>query len=416
MVHGTLRILALVLLWVALILLTDAAPVTLPGGGFITVSSTVDYAGILILGPVPTAIAEFVATLILQIGIQRRPLHKALFNASAFAGTVIVAGWVFRLLGGTVGVAPAFPEIIVPLLGCGLTYFALNTLMVSFVIALSQGRNAWHVWQVNYIWTIFHMVASLPFGAAIAVVHSALGIGGVLLFVVPLLLARYTFKLYVDTKKDLLDFAAVLAGVIDEFDPYTRKHSQRVGRLSAMLARELGLPERQVERIEYSGLLHDIGKIKMSQRDLIMKPGRLTPEEWAIIREHPDLGADLLERVGALRTLGPIVRFHHERMDGRGYHSLPAGDLPLGARIVTVADAFDAMTTNRVYRGARSIEAAIEEIRRHAGTQFDPGVVAALDRLMARGEIRVDSAATEPEPELLARPAVVNAGLASSGS
>ena len=398
----------LALLWLALILMTDAAPVTLPGGGFITVSSTVDYAGILILGPVPTALAEFAATLILELGVQRKPLHKALFNASAFSGTVILAGWVFQLLGGVPVATPTFPCIIAPLAGIGLTYYALNTVLISCVIALSQRRKAWHVWQVNYIWTIFHMVASLPFAAAIAVVYQALGVWGVLLFVIPLLLARYTFKLYVDTKRDLLDFASVLAGVIDEFDPYTRKHSQRVGRLSAQIARDMGLLERQEELVEYSGLLHDIGKIKMSQRDVILKPGRLNDEEWAIIREHPDLGADILEQVGSFRRLGPIVRYHHERMDGRGYHDLPAAEYPLGARIVTVADAYDAMTSDREYRRALGREHALAELRRNAGTQFDAQVVAALERVLTREDA---APAPVPDGETLSRPGVVNAGL-----
>ncbi len=398
-------------LWFALIFFTDAAPVNLPGGGFITVSSTVDYAGILILGPVPTALAEFAATLVLQLGVQRRPFHKAIFNASAFAGTVLAAGWAFRLLGGVPGAPLAFPHILVPLLGMGLTYYGLNTMIVSFVIALSEGRRVWQVWQVNYIWTIFHMVASLPFGAAIAVAYRSLNVWGVVLFVLPLLLARYSFKLYIETKRDLLDFAGVLAGVIDEFDPYTRKHSQRVSVYSARIAREMGLSEREVERVEYGGLLHDIGKIKMSQRDLILKPGRLTPAERARISLHASLGAEILERVRAFQPLAPLVRYHHERMDGMGYHKLPARELPMGARIVMAADAFDAMTSDRVYRKALTLADSLAELRRCAGTQFDASVVAAIERLVGRGELTTGDEVPAAEPEPLTRPGLVNAGL-----
>jgi putative nucleotidyltransferase with HDIG domain len=401
----------LLLLWLALILITDAAPVNLPGGGFITVSSTLDYAGILILGPVPTAVAEFASTLVLQLGVQRRPVHKAVFNACAFAGTVMVAGWVYGILGGVPGQPLDFPHVLLPILGMGMSYYALNTMIVSLVIALSEGRKTWQIWQVNYIWTIFHMVASLPFGAALAVAYFGLGTWGVVLFIFPLLLARYSFKLYIETKRDLLDFAGVLAGVIDEFDPYTRKHSQRVSRYSANLARELGLSEREVERVEYGGLLHDIGKIKMSQRDLILKPGRLTPEERQRICLHAGLGADILERVRAFRRVAPLVRYHHERLDGRGYHNLPAKDLPLGARIVMTADAFDAMTSDRVYRKALTLEDSLAEMRRCAGEQFDPEVVVALERLVRRGEIVVGEGVAPAEPEPLARPGLVNAGL-----
>ena len=400
-----------ILLLAALILVTDAAPVTLPGGGYITVSSTVDYAGILILGPIPTALAEFVATLVLQVGCQRRPFQKSAFNAAAFAGTVLVAGRVFQLLGGVPGEALAFPQSLVPILGMGLAYYTLNTLIVSTVIALSERRRMWQVWQINYVWTIFHMVASLPFGAALAVAFRALGVWGVVLFVLPLLLARYSFKLYAEAKRDLIDFAGVLAGVIDEFDPYTSLHSHRVSRYAGQIGREMGLPERAVEKVEYGGLLHDIGKIKTSQRELILKPGPLTREEMDHVSLHAGLGADILERVRAFRPVAPLVRFHHERLDGNGYHRLPNRELPLGARIVMVADAFDAMTSDRVYRKAFTLEKALAELRRCTGSQFDPAVVQALERLVSRGEIKVGTptlpAAVEPEP--LARPELVGA-------
>lgn len=400
----------LALLWLALIIGTDAAPVNLPGGGFITVSSTVDYAGILILGPVPVAFAEFIATVVLQLGVQRKPLHKVLFNAATFSGTVLVAGWVYLVLGGTVGGPLDFPQALVPIVGMGVTYYALNTTLVSLVLALSERRKAWQIWQVNYIWTIFHMVASLPFGAALAVAHAALGVWGVLLFVLPLMLARYVFKLYTEAKRDLVDFAGVLAGMIDEFDPYTCMHSQRVSRYSAQIAREMGLSEREVERAEVAGLLHDIGKISVTQRELVLKPGPLTPEERKRVNQHADIGAEILDRVRAFRHLAPMVRYHHERMDGDGYHGLPEDEVPLTSKVVMVADAFDAMTTDRVYRPALGLAAAVQELERHNGTQFHPPAVAALIRLIERREVRVDAHAPEAT-EVLAHPEVVNASV-----
>ena len=401
--------------WLGLILLVDAAPVKMPGGGFITVSSTLDYAGILVLGPVPTALAEFAATLVLQVGVQRRPLRKAVFNAFTFAGTVLAAGFVFTALGGTPGVVPGVGRLVAPLLGMGVVYYGLNSLLVSWVIALAENRNPWHIWQVNYIWTVFHMVASLPFAAALAVGYHAMGIFGVILFALPLLLARYSFKLYIDTKQDLLDFATVLAGVIDEIDPYTRKHSQRVARYAGLLAREMGLPEREVEKIEYAGLLHDIGKIKTVHRELLFKPAKLSPEERGRMAHHAAMGADILERVRAFRGVAPIVRHHHERSDGTGYPDGLRGDrTPVGARIVLVADAFDAMTSDRVYRRALPLDVAIAELHKHTGAQFDARVVAALKRLIGKGEIRVGDRGSIPASEAHARPDLVNAGLARS--
>src|SRR5262249_25105994 len=153
--------------------------------------------------------------------------------------------------------------------------------------------------------------------------------------------------------------------------------------------------------VETCGLLHDIGKIAVSQRDIVQKPGPLTEEERARVALHADLGAEILGKVAAFRSLAPIVRLHHERMDGLGYHRLLPGDVPIEARIVTVADAFDAMTSDRVYRRALTLEAAVAELDRHAGRQFDPTVVRALHRLLERGEIEVGEAA----PAEPARPA-----------
>jgi putative nucleotidyltransferase with HDIG domain len=293
----------------------------------------------------------------------------------------------------------------------GVVYHALNTGLVSVVIALSEGRATWRVWQVNYVWTVLHMVAALPFGAAIATAYQSLGLWGLVLFVAPLLLARYTFQLYLETKRDLIDFAGVLAGLIDEFDPYTCRHSQRVSRYAALLAREMGLPERTVEEAEYSGLLHDIGKIAISQRDIVQKPGPLNDEERARVALHADLGADILGRVRAFRRFSPVVRFHHERMDGRGYHRLPGSQVPSISRIVMVADAFDAMTTDRVYRNALRLEDAVAELDRHAGRQFDVRVVQAFHRLLDRGAVPIHDEAPVLVPESLHRPGLVNAGI-----
>jgi putative nucleotidyltransferase with HDIG domain len=293
----------------------------------------------------------------------------------------------------------------------GIAYYVLNTTMVSLVIALSEARKAWRIWQVNYLWTVLHMVGALSVAVTLTVVYHEVGAWGVVLFVVPLWLARHTFTLYTESKRDLIDFAGVLAGVIDEFDPYTCQHSQRVSRYAGQLARELGVSEREVERAECAGLLHDLGKISGSQRDLVLKPGPLTPEERARACLHADIGADILDRVRAFENLAPVVRYHHERMDGRGYHNIPANDVPFTAKVVMVADAFDAMTSDRVYRKALSLSEALEELDRHAGTQFDRGVVLALNRLIDRGEIRIKEGTPQHEVEEFARPGMVNAGL-----
>ena len=391
-----LRLWPVLLFWLVLTIVTDMTPVPLPGGGYITVASTLDYAGILILGPVATAWVEVVNTLILQLFVQKKPAYRALFNAANFGLTVLAAGAVYHALGGTTGRAPALPGDLLPLFAMGLTYFLMNTGIVSVVLSLTERKNVWRVWQVNFLWTIFHMLASLPVGVAIAVVHHSLSVWGVCLFVAPLLLARYSFKLYTDMKRDLFDFVRVLTGVIDEFDPYTRQHSLRVAGYAVQIARGMQLPEYEVESIEFAALLHDFGKIKHEHRELLLRPGALTPEEKRAMAEHAVSGAAMAAQIRSLRKISEIVLSHHEKFGGGGYpRGMSGTQIPLGARILNVADAFDAMTSDRVYRKALPVERALDELRRGAGTQFDPDVVVCFTRLIEQERAE---AAPQPEP------------------
>ena len=167
-------------------------------------------------------------------------------------------------------------------------------------------------------------------------------------------------------------------------DPYTRAHSERVGRLAALTARELGAPAPRVDAVQLGGTLHDIGKLAVPTR-LLRKNGPLTAEERGVVQRHPEDGDGVLRGIDVLAEARAAVLHHHERLDGTGYpYGLSGGRIPEVARIVAVADAFDAMTSTRSYRPARPAEAALTELHRCAGTQFDPIMVAALDRVLAR--------------------------------
>ncbi len=198
--------------------------------------------------------------------------------------------------------------------------------------------------------------------------------------------------------------ALVLGDVVEADDGYTGEHSRGVVRLAIDLARELGLDAERRRRVEFAALLHDVGKIAVP-KEIINKPGALDDGEWAIIRTHTVEGQRMLERIGGLMSdVGEIVRASHERWDGTGYPDGLAGEeIPFEARIVAACDAFNAMTTNRSYRRAMPERAALEELRDNAGTQFDPRVVAVLERLIGD---RVQAAVARPReyaPELWAR-------------
>lgn len=184
--------------------------------------------------------------------------------------------------------------------------------------------------------------------------------------------------LYEDQQAMFLGTLEALTTSIDAKDPYTCGHSQRVAYLASALAERAGLPKDQVERIHIAGLVHDVGKIGVSEA-VLCKPGRLTDEEFDLIKKHPEIGRQILADIPLLGDVLPGVMHHHERYDGRGYPHRLAGDaIPLMARIIGLADAFDAMSSNRTYRAAMNRERVLDELRKGAGTQFDPALVGAF--------------------------------------
>lgn len=180
------------------------------------------------------------------------------------------------------------------------------------------------------------------------------------------------------TRDEQLKLLRALAADLERGEPYTHGHSQRVARHAYMIARVMQLPRKQREKIRLAGLLHDIGKLRVP-REVLNKPGRLTEQEFAIVQGHPGSGADMVQMLGDDELTG-IIRYHHERMDGTGYpEQRAASAIPLGARIIAVADTFDAITSRRPYRDAQKHQVALEIMRREAGTQLDADVVAAFD-------------------------------------
>jgi putative nucleotidyltransferase with HDIG domain len=186
----------------------------------------------------------------------------------------------------------------------------------------------------------------------------------------------------------------MLAGAVDEKDPYTRGHSDRVTRYSVLIAKELALPEEEIEKIRIAAQLHDVGKIGIEDR-ILKKPGALTPDEYEIMKTHTTKGAAILRPVEMLKEMIPGIELHHESLDGRGYpHGLKGDEIPLAPRIIMVADCFDAMTTNRPYQAAMDPEYVVRIINSLVNTKFDPRIVAALTAVFERGDFRVRRAAT----------------------
>jgi len=204
----------------------------------------------------------------------------------------------------------------------------------------------------------------------------------------------------------------MLAGAVDEKDPYTRGHSDRVTRYSMMIAREMGQDEEFIEKLRISAQLHDVGKIGIEDR-ILKKPGALTPDEYEIMKTHTTKGANILRPVQQLKEMLPGIELHHESLDGRGYpYGLKADQIPLLARVIAVADTFDALTTNRPYQQAHDSVDALRIIHSLAGKRLDPQAVAALTAVYERGEIRIQRIAVPVPAPVAAAAAAATAPVA----
>ena len=222
-----------------------------------------------------------------------------------------------------------------------------------------------------------------------------------------------------ENRELFLNSIQMLAGAVDEKDPYTRGHSDRVTKYSVMIATEMGLAEESIEIVRVAAQLHDVGKIGIEDR-ILKKPGALTNEEFAIMKMHTTKGANILREVTQLKEMIPGIELHHESLDGRGYpHGLKDDQIPLLPRIIAVADTFDALTTNRPYQQAHDPQEALRIIRSLSGKRLDPHAVTSICAIYDRGEIRVTSAvdsvaASVEAPEVAVALAVAGEVAASS--
>jgi len=375
-----------VLLFSFLIVVADSAQITLPrGGASIYASSPFDLAAIVLLGPAAAVLVEAIASFFTEVVVQRRAAVKYAFNVPLLITTVGAAGvayWSFP----QEWIRLDSPRFLVPLTVASVVYYLVNTISVSLVIALRATKGFFHIWKQNYMWTFFHIFAFIPIGAIIALVYTAYGKWTLLLFLVPVFLARYSFKLYIEMKEAHINTVAALTSAIDANDPYTHGHSYRVSRYALRVGRALGLPARDLEILEYGALLHDIGKIAI-KHDILLKKERLTDQEFLSLKQHPTVGADIVENLKFLREAAVLVRYHHEQPNGRGYpEGLKGRDIPLGARIILVCDAFDAMTSDRPYRKGLPVEQVTAQIEKFRGEQFDAEIAGVVLDLVRRGE------------------------------
>ena len=411
---GLLAVIALVSVGEALALELD--------DGSISVSAVGALAGAALFGP-RAALVLAVAICVVQWSAQRQQIHRVLFNIGTLTLSSLAATGVFML-----GFEGALGELVTVAAGivAGGLYFAVNTGLLSVALAVEGRENVWRVWHERFLWLAPHYLVYGFIGGVIAIGYHAAGLYALAVFAVPLLLMRKTQEAYlshtrrsaqklrqaaetIHTQNVSLEQAnrllkerstaamESLSATVDARDAYTAGHSRRVQQLALAIGRELGLSQVELDLLGHAALFHDIGKLAIPD-SILLKPASLTEEEWALMQRHADEGARIIDRLGFLGDAVPAIRHHHERFDGTGYPDrLRHEEIPLGARIIHVADALDSMLTTRIYRAARPLEEALAELRGAAGTQFCPRCVAALERILPLESLTVDDAAGASE-------------------
>src|SRR3954467_12883049 len=301
--------------------------------------------------------------------------------------TVKAAGFAYTLLGGVAATSGlSLLTIPKPLVRAATTYFEFNTLLIATAIGLSTRQSIARVWNENFLWS----APSYFVGAgAAAIAASVIDQGGywwASLVAAPLYLTYRTYAVYMGRIQDQqrhvaqvsdLHLATIeaLALAIDAKDQTAQSHIRRVQVYAAGLARALGMPDNEIQGVKTAALLHDIGKLAVPEH-ILSKPGPLTQEEFQKIRIHPQVGAEIISGVPFPYPVAPLILSHHERWDGKGYPAgLKAEEIPLGARILSVVDYFDALLADRPYHKAMTREAAVQLLQQEAGRAPDPAVV-----------------------------------------
>jgi diguanylate cyclase (GGDEF)-like protein/putative nucleotidyltransferase with HDIG domain len=390
--------LQLFLLLLALSAITSIFKVNLPlarSGSTMSVSYAVDFASLLLLGPDETmlvAAASAYSQCTFRIK-ERNPLHRTFFSMACLIITVQAAGAAYVFLGGHPG-SFSLSELPKPLVGAATTYFVVNTLAVATAIALSTNQFVFKVWNENFLWSApSYFVGAGAAAIATWMVRDVSVHWITPLAAAPLILTYRTYKMYMgrieDEQRHVREMADLhlatieaLALAIDAKDQTSQSHIRRVQLYAASVAKAMGMSDNDVQGVKTAALLHDIGKLAVPEH-ILSKPGPLTPEEFQKIRAHPKVGADIVSSVPFPYPVAPLILSHHERWDGKGYPTgLKGEDIPLGARILSVVDYFDALMAERPYHKAMSFDAAIGLLKQESGKGLDPSVVAKFIELL----------------------------------
>jgi HD-GYP domain-containing protein (c-di-GMP phosphodiesterase class II) len=367
--------------WIAVLIIADLKPIVMPKGDGIcevTMSFVAQLASVILFGTSRAVWIVVIATLAAEL-IQKKPLYKGLFNAGQYGLSLLITGTLFYSLKLSPDSVPLdivrdFPSLMISV----TVYFLLNTFFVAAVISLTTASNFVGVFLSDIKLMASYYFSLSPLSAAAALLYNPKFPFIIFTMIPPVIIADSAFRRYNSLHLETRETLKVLADTIDERDEYTFAHSSRVAEYAKKISQHMNLPLDKVDEIESSGQVHDLGKIRIEDR-ILQKRGKLTDEEYAKIKQHPETAYRILKNLKPYKNCAEYVLYHHEHYNGCGYpKGISGNEIPIGARILAVADSFDAMTSDRPYRKALSRVVAVNELEKCSGSQFDPEVVRAF--------------------------------------
>jgi putative nucleotidyltransferase with HDIG domain len=345
----------------------------------VSVASAPILASMMLGGPVAAALVSAIGATDDREVRGQVPWYGTLYNHASAVLAICIAGIIYDTL-LRAGPEPLI-EFVAALVGSA-TFLALNWTLAVLAVAVRTGVPVRTVWAQDAMGVAVTVIGLAPIAWLMSQVFqlpNGVGWWATALFVVPLFTTRVSYARYVETRELFEQTIEALSKAVDARDPYTRNHSSRVSHISEAMCRVMHLPENEIERIKWAGLLHDIGKIGIRD-NVLLKEGPLDKAERILMNQHPTIGAEIVAPATQLSTEAPLIRAHHEWINGSGYpDGAEALDIPLGARILTIADAYEAMTSSRPYRKTPlTHEQAVDQLERFSGIQFDPEIVPIL--------------------------------------
>lgn len=387
------------IVFIVLAIASEKFPLQLSfGKAYLGWSGTVFWSLIVLFHPLLASSTAFVALIISELAVHKKSFLKAIFNATQVGISTFVGGYIFVSVSGQVGFSIS-PPFFIGFFLAALGYWICNTGFVTVGAAILYGENMSNFWKQNYQWAFIYELTSAPIALAVAFAYYKLWLIGLALVTLPIMMVRQAYSQYLELKKTYRETVRTLVKIIEMHDPYTAGHSDRVATYARRLCDSLRLSPALTEKIELAAFLHDLGKIHLDLSNIIRKAGKLNEEERRLIKLHSVVSADLANQVSYFKgEIEAMIRHHHENWDGSGYpHGLKGEVIPLGSRIILLADAFDAMTTSRVYRDALNLERVKEEFRKFAGIQFDPRLIPVfLDEVIGDGADIIRQPIDEP--------------------